>query len=455
MRQPGSLGAALWREARFLVRERSVLAAWLVVLCLSVLAVVSGLREVAQQQATITRLLEADRSDRQAVLQAQKDWGGAAYYSFHLSFDPPSDFAFAALGRRDDTAWKHRVRMLALEGQIHERDAGNPVLALVGRFDFAFLAAYVLPLVLIVLLHDLRASERRAGRHDLLVATAGQAQGLWRWRAGLRTAGVWLAAVLPLGVAGSLAGTAPATLLAAAAALAAYLLFWALACSAAAAWRQLGEVILAALVGLWVLLGAVLPAAGRLAIDRAVPLPAGGEIVMSQREAVNDAWDLPKAATMSAFVARHPQWAGYAVVERPFEWKWYYAFQQVGDQKAEALSAAYTAGRQQRDRLAGWLALAAPPVWLERRLQALAGTDLPAHLAYEARVRAFHAALREFFYPRLFRNEPFDPAALQSLPEFPAAAAWRRQALQAGVAAPEPASGSAGKRIWEAQEARD
>jgi ABC-2 type transport system permease protein len=32
---------------------------------------------------------------------------------------------------------------------------------------------------------------------------------------------------------------------------------------------------------------------------------------MTQREAVNDAWDLPKAATMDAFVERHPQWAAY------------------------------------------------------------------------------------------------------------------------------------------------
>ena len=34
---------------------------------------------------------------------------------------------------------KHRIRALALEGQIYERDTGNPVLALTGRFDFAFL----------------------------------------------------------------------------------------------------------------------------------------------------------------------------------------------------------------------------------------------------------------------------------------------------------------------------
>jgi ABC-2 type transport system permease protein len=52
-------------------------------------------------------------------------------------------------------------------------------------------------------------------------------------------------------------------------------------------------------------------AAGRAAIDRAVPLPSGADIIMTQREAVNDAWDLPKAATMDAFVEHHPQSAAY------------------------------------------------------------------------------------------------------------------------------------------------
>ena len=401
-----------------MLRERSLWVAWSVVLVLSALAVSAGLSEVRQQEATIARLVEADRADRTAVLNAQKDWGSAAYHGFHFSFDPPSDFAFAALGRRDDTAWKHRVRMLALEGQIHERDAGHPVLALVGRFDFAFLAAFVLPLVLIVLLHGLQASERLAGRHELLVATAGTAARLWPLRAGLRSAGVFVAAALPLVAAGILSGTAASVLLAACALLLAHLLFWTIVCAGLAAWRQPGELILASLLGLWILLAAVLPAAGRLAIDRAVPMPSGTEIIMTQREAVNAAWDLPKASTMAAFVEQHPQWAGFAAVERPFEWKWYYAFQQVGDQRAQALSAAYTAGRQQRDRLAGWLALVSPPVLMERSLQRLAGTDLRASLAYEARVRAFHAELRAFYYPRLFRGAGFDPAELGALPSF-------------------------------------
>ena len=414
---------AVRREAAFLVRDRSVWAWWLVVLCLSVLAVSAGLSEVRQQQATIARLVEADRADRLAVLKAQKDWGGAAYYSFHLTVDPPSDFAFAALGRREDAAWKHRVRMLALEGQIHERDAGHPVLALIGRFDFAFLAAFVLPLVLIVLLHDLRAGERVAGRHDLLVATAGHSARLWHLRAALRASGVFVCAAAPLLVAAGLSGTAAPVLLAACGLLLVYLLFWSLICAGLAAWRQTGEVILATLVALWILLGVVVPAAGRMAIDRAVPMPSGADIIMTQREAVNDAWDLPKATTMAAFVECHPQWAAYTAVERAFEWKWYYAFQQVGDQKALALSEAYTAGRLERDRLASWLAIVAPPVLLQRSLQALAGTDLRASLAYEARVRAFHASLREFYYPLLFRDHAFDRAAFETLPQFAAGTA--------------------------------
>jgi ABC-2 type transport system permease protein len=177
-------------------------------------------------------------------------------------------------------------------------------------------------------------------------------------------------------------------------------------------------VILATLMTIWIFVGVIIPAVGRMVIDRAVPVPSGADIILTQRESVNDAWDLPKSVTMAAFAARHPQWAAHTAVERPFEWKWYFAFQQAGDQQAQGLSDAYTAGREKRDRLAGWLAVIAPPVLLERSLQTLAGTDMRSSLAYESKVRRFHAALRDFHYPKLFLEEPFEPAALDSMPRF-------------------------------------
>jgi ABC-2 type transport system permease protein len=64
-------------------------------------------------------------------------------------------------------------------------------------------------------------------------------------------------------------------------------------------------------------------------------------------------------------------------------------------------------------------------VLFERALQGLARTDVRTSLAYEARVRAFHASLREFYYPRLFRDDRLEPAGHEGLPEFSPRAAAR------------------------------
>ena len=409
---------ALNREARFLARDHALVAWMIVTLALSSIALWSGLTEIQEQNETIQRLVNADREDRQAELSQQSDWGSAAYYSFHLTYDTPSDFAFIALGQRDRTPWKHRIRMLALEGQIHEFDTGNPVFALIGRFDFAFFAAFVLPVILIVLLHDVRAGERAAGRHELLVATSGSSASLWGIRVSLRILAVFICAILPLFILGTFAGAAFGKLLAASLAIFVSLLFWAAVCLWVGTGRQSASLILTVLIGIWILLSTIVPAGGRMAVNKIVSIPSGAEILMTQREAVNDAWDLPKESTMQPFLARHPDWKNTPKIERPFEWKWYYAFQQVGDQRAEPLSLDYTKGRIERDRLAGLTALLSPPALLQRSLQQLANTDLNATIAYEDTVREFHAELRAFYYPGLFGDTPFSPAALEALPQF-------------------------------------
>jgi ABC-2 type transport system permease protein len=410
---------SLAREWSFQRRDRA-LWLWLgLVLVLATIAIAGGLVEVGQQRTSIERLLEGDRLDRKDALSRQQDWGSAAYYSFHLTYDAPSDFAFAALGRRDEEPWKHRIRMLALEGQIYEHDAGNPELALTGRFDFSFFAAFVLPLVLAVLLHDLHASDRAAGRHALLVATSGRISAPWRGRAVLRVLLVYLAAVLPLLIGALLSATPLATLLPAAVLLFAYVVFWGVICAWIAAWESSSPVILSVLLGIWVVLAVVVPGAGKLAVDRLVVAPSGADILLTQREAVNDAWDVPTQVTMDAFLERHPEWSEFAEIEGAFEWKWYYAFQQVGDQKTEGLSSAYQRARSERDRLAGRIALLSPPALFERSMQRLAGTDLRASMDYERRVRAFHARLRDFYYARMFPGLPYNSEALADLPNYP------------------------------------
>ena len=411
-------------ELRFLGKDRATLL-WLgIAVLVAGLSVILGLHEVSAQRVDLNELIESDRAEREVLMGQYRDWGNAAYYTFHLTYDSPSDFAFAALGQRDTSPWKHSIRALALEGQIYETDTDNPDFALIGRFDFAFVVTMLAPLLLILLLHDLRSRERNAGRFELLSATAASPGSPWRARAALRVVALALCLVVPLLIGGLLSGTGASKLFLASLIVVLHIGFWWGICALVDRFGWSSPVNLTALIGAWLAIAVAIPAGMKSGVEAAVPLPDGGEIMLFQREAVNDAWDLPRSATMQPFVERHPEWAEDVQAHQPFawtesfEWGWYYAFQQVGDQKAEHLSRAYREGRIRRDRIAGMLALLSPPALATRVLQVIAGTSLMDSLAYEQHVRDFHADLRNYYYPRLFRDEAFTDASLEQRPEF-------------------------------------
>ena len=121
---------------------------------------------------------------------------------------------------------------------------------------------------------------------------------------------------------------------------------------------------------------------------------------------------------MIPFLKEHPEWSDHATLETAFEWKWYYAFQQVGDQVAAPLVNQYRSARLARDREAAMIAFLSPTSFVERSFEKLAGTDAASMIAYEDAVRDFHKQLRTFHYPLLFPDEPFDQDLLEGLPVF-------------------------------------
>jgi ABC-2 type transport system permease protein len=415
----------MMREYKFMLRDKAVWVWLSLAFIFSVTAVTLGLNDVGQQRAEIAELKQLDQTEREVTLANQSDWGSAAYYTFHITYDAPSDFAYAAIGQRDVSPWKHRIRMLALEGQIYETDANNPDFALIGRFDFAFIASLIAPLLVILLLFDLRSGEQVGGRLGLIEASAISPKRLWWMRAGLRVGALAVALCLPVIIGGLISGAFISTLAICVMSVCIYLTFWtALTLKLTPATRT-GAYNLTIMLGVWLLLCAIIPATLTQVIERIVPLPDGGEIVLTQREAVNDAWDLPRAATFVPFLERHPEWANDTAWEEEdgFEWKWFFAFQQVGDQTAESLSLAYRAGQARRDEIAYWSSLVSPATLLQRTMEHLADTDMRAALAYEQSVRDFHANLRAWHYPKMFESEGFDAdQALLAVPVFEPAA---------------------------------
>lgn len=420
-------------ELRLIARSRLSLATLLLLLALASIAVWSGLHEVARQQATIARLAPLHAQDQAAVAARyadSPDAGNPAYYSFHSSWDAPSDSAFLALGLRDVAPHVMRFRALGLQAQLYEGETFNPELALPGRFDFAFVLIYLAPLFAIALLHDLVSGERQSGRLRLLQSLP-EATRLWRRRAGLRYALLLACLALPALAGMGLAGTPAASAGLVLAVIASYLAFWAgLALLVAGrGWRSVANAT--ALMGAWALLTLVLPTLANVALTRALPVHQGVDLMLAQRQAVHGAWELPREDTMQRFYASHPEFEDSAPLPQGFHWKWYFAFHQLGDESVAPQVQAYRAGLLARqewtDRL-GWLL---PGVGAQALLHAAAATDLPAQLDFQDRTAAFHAQVRRFYYPYLFNERPFGTADFAQQPVFtPQPAPARQLAVQ-------------------------
>ncbi|MBE5314761.1 MAG: DUF3526 domain-containing protein [Xanthomonadales bacterium] len=399
--------ALLRRELRLLLRARMAVFALLVLGTLSLAASWNGARQMDAQRARIAEAQALQAESSALVLArygASGDAGNLAYHRSVLAWDEPAALGFSAVGQRDIAPWLMRVRALGLEAQIYEGEHANPALALTGRFDFAFVLVYLTPLVLIALLHDLFSAEREAGRLALLRALPAAGGGLWWRRAGLRTALVLLALclpVLPFAISSGAAATALVSLIGL---CTLYVLFWAGLCLAVASARGGSGAHAARLVGLWLLLCLVLPSLGQAALQRALPVDSGLELMLAQREEVHAGWDRPKPETFARFFVDHPEWRDTPPVETRFHWKWYYALQHAGDLAVREASAEYRERLRQRERSTHQLGWLLPAVATQAALHRLAESDLEAHLQFLDRVRDLHRALRLQLYPYVFEE---------------------------------------------------
>jgi ABC-2 type transport system permease protein len=411
---------AFVHELRLIVRARLTLAALVLLLLLTAMAVWSGLQETARQRLAIDRLAGLNQQDVAALAARSApspEGGHPAYYTFYATWDAPSDTAFLALGLRDVAPWMMRIRALGLHAQLYDGENLNPELALPGRFDYAFVLIYLLPLFAIALLHDLASGERQSGRLRMLATMPGSA-GMWRRRVGLRYALLLacLAAPAGAGLAYANAGWGAAGLVMAV--TAAYLAFWTgvALIVGTSGWRTVTNAT--ALMGAWAILTLVLPALANGALARAIPVHQGVDLMLAQRELVHGAWEVPRGETMARFYARHPAWRDSAPLPPAFHWKWLFAFNQLADEDVADQAHAYRAGLTARQHWTGRVGWLLPGVGAQAALHRMAATDLPAQLAFQDRTAAFHGDIRQFYYGYLFRDRPFGPADFAGRPAF-------------------------------------
>jgi ABC-2 type transport system permease protein len=121
---------------------------------------------------------------------------------------------------------------------------------------------------------------------------------------------------------------------------------------------------------------------------------------------------------MQAFFKVYPEWKDTQPITDGFHWKWYYAFQHLGDLAAAPQAKSYRAGLELRNDWTTRAAFILPAVGVQTLLHRWAQSDLRASLTYQDRIRAYHERLRRFYYPYLFNETPFMEADFTKAPKW-------------------------------------
>lgn len=107
--------------------------------------------------------------------------GSLAYYAFSPTQWQLSPWSALFVGQSQDNYVAMKVRALALQGQIYNREINNPNQQKAGRLDLGFVLIYLLPILIGTLCVTLLSDERHEGRWRMLLSLSqGGVSLLWR-----------------------------------------------------------------------------------------------------------------------------------------------------------------------------------------------------------------------------------------------------------------------------------
>jgi ABC-2 type transport system permease protein len=390
------------------IRSGGVRVGLALLLVAGVISLLIGRQFLDRQTQAITDVRANQRTDFARNITIHKDELGLLLYYLKFSLvNQALPLSGLSLGQRDVNPSIQSVTIRALESQRYDADLANPANLLLGNLDFSFVLIYLFPLLLIACCYNLVSDERESGTWKLVVVQQPNVMRviyrLYAIRVGviLGVLSMLVAVAIPLlrlPIDATLASFVGISVL--------YVLFWAAVCFWVTSLRKRSSVNALLLVTGWLGLIVLLPTLLNTYLVTRYPTPEALETTLEARKGYHEKWDTDKQQTMQAFFAHYPQFRSIPPPKLPFDWPWYYAMQQLGDDDAGKAANALRTKVAQREAVSQQLARFIPPLHTQLQLNELAGSGLGNQLRFQEATGRFHENLRLHFYDRMFRDVP-------------------------------------------------
>ncbi len=333
------------------------------------------------------------------------DMGLLLYYlKFSLINEVPA-ISGLSIGQRDVNPSIKSVTIRGLEGQKYDTDLNNPYNSLLGSLDFSFVLIFLFPLLIIAFTYNIISEEKESGTWRMVSV---QSKSLFKHinkLFAIRLALILVVLLLILFLAIPVLNIPiNADFWAVLATSVSYVLVWFGICFWVASLQKRSNFNAVVLLSVWILLIIILPTAVNNYLVNKYPVPEALETTLKQRKGYHEKWDMPKNATMDKFFAHYPQYKKYPVPEEEFNWLWYYAMQQMGDDESLESSKEMKEKILLREKSSRAIANIIPTIHTQLAFNQIVRTDLHNHMQFLDRLDDFHEKLRLYFYPKIFEN---------------------------------------------------
>lgn len=429
-------------EARMMRRDGAIWFALLALAGVALFALAMGASRVAAQQAAIASA-RADETQRLSNLQktlAQLQQGetqgkpapepppyrdprNAAFMgggpAAAVAALAPAPLALVATGQSDLLPPAVRVTTGSKDSFLFADEIDNPANLMSGATDLAFVVVFVYPLVVLAMAFNLLAGEREQGTLAMTLASARRPSAALAGKLTARVAapiaatllavaaGVWIFAGWERLASPGFAALLIVVLL--------YGLFWAALAAAVDGLGRGSAFNALTLIGAWVAITMILPAAINSLAAFAHPAPSRIEMVLAARAASTDA-DRARDASLARYAQEHGD-AGKPGGPQEMTLR-RLATQEAAFQRVEAIVAEHDAQLARQRDMADRLGYLSPAYLTYQAMADVAGSGETRYRAFLDRIRAFHLDWREFFLSRAKAGASLTAQDYAAMPKF-------------------------------------
>lgn len=335
----------------------------------------------------------------------------------------PGPLTSMAVGQSDLLPYYYDVSINTNETTfLQNGEVENPLNLMVGRFDLAFVAIYLLPLLVLALGFNVLSGEREQGTLALTLSQPVSARRVVAAKLVFRAILVMAAAIgvslIGVLITGSFGASGPAgRALLWCAALVVYALFWFLLTAWINSLGRSSSWNATVLVGAWLMLVVVLPSAINIAAGLLHPLPSRVDMITAQREASNDAVKR-RSELLARYLEDHPELAGGEAAEESNRAALAWAATDAVNRRMEEVAAQHQVRRDAQTELVRRYRFLSPALLAQEMLIDAAGTGDARFVRFQSQVREFAGQWRSFFVPAILSGEKLSIDVLTRIPEF-------------------------------------